>query len=86
MDMVPFQILTYHLALENKADPDFPRNILKAVTVKPNRALVILVALLVRILDICVFIADEIYVYVTFQLIVGSPFCLLFANQMFFMI
>jgi hypothetical protein len=46
MDVVPFQILTYHLALENKADPDYPRNILKAVTVKPNRALMILVALL----------------------------------------
>lgn len=61
MDVVPFQILTYHLALENKADPDFPRNILKAVTLKPNRALVILVALLMTLitsvnqsLDICV--------------------------------
>jgi hypothetical protein len=49
MDVVPLQILTYHLVLENKADPDYPRNVLKAVTVKPNRALVILVALLVTL-------------------------------------
>jgi glucosamine 6-phosphate synthetase-like amidotransferase/phosphosugar isomerase protein len=49
MDVVPFQIPTYHLALENKADPDYPRNILKAVTVKPNRALIIPVALLVTL-------------------------------------
>ena len=61
MDVLPFQILTYHLALENKADPDFPRNIFKAVTLKPNRALASLVPLLMtlitsvnQLLDICV--------------------------------
>lgn len=34
LEVIPFQILAYHLALGNKADPDYPRNLAKSVTVK----------------------------------------------------
>ncbi len=32
--VIPLQILVYHLALYNNADPDYPRNLAKSVTVK----------------------------------------------------
>ena len=31
--VVPFQLLAYYLSLENKNDPDFPRNLAKSVVV-----------------------------------------------------
>ena len=34
LEVVPFQILAYHLALRRNADPDYPRNLAKSVTVK----------------------------------------------------
>lgn len=34
VEVVPLQLLAYHLALERHADPDFPRNLAKSVTVK----------------------------------------------------
>jgi glutamine---fructose-6-phosphate transaminase (isomerizing) len=34
VEIVPLQLLAYHLALERNADPDFPRNLAKSVTVK----------------------------------------------------
>jgi glutamine---fructose-6-phosphate transaminase (isomerizing) len=34
VEVVPLQLLAYHLALERNADPDFPRNLAKSVTVK----------------------------------------------------
>ena len=34
VEVVPLQLLSYHLALERNADPDFPRNLAKSVTVK----------------------------------------------------
>jgi glutamine---fructose-6-phosphate transaminase (isomerizing) len=34
IEVVPFQILAYYLALARNADPDYPRNLAKSVTVK----------------------------------------------------
>jgi glutamine---fructose-6-phosphate transaminase (isomerizing) len=34
LEVIPFQILAYYLALGNKANPDYPRNLAKSVTVK----------------------------------------------------
>jgi glucosamine--fructose-6-phosphate aminotransferase (isomerizing) len=34
IEVVPLQIFSYYLALQNNADPDFPRNLAKSVTVK----------------------------------------------------
>lgn len=34
LEIVPIQILSYFAALENNADPDYPRNLAKSVTVK----------------------------------------------------
>ena len=34
VEIAPLQLLAYHLALERNADPDFPRNLAKSVTVK----------------------------------------------------
>jgi len=34
VEIVPLQLLSYYLALEKKADPDYPRNLAKSVTVK----------------------------------------------------
>ncbi len=34
VEVVPLQILAYYLALKKKADPDYPRNLAKSVTVK----------------------------------------------------
>lgn len=34
LEVVPFQILAYYLALRNNANPDYPRNLAKSVTVK----------------------------------------------------
>ncbi|MGA2666239.1 MAG: glutamine--fructose-6-phosphate transaminase (isomerizing), partial [Nitrososphaerales archaeon] len=34
VELVPLQLLSYYLALERKADPDYPRNLAKSVTVK----------------------------------------------------
>jgi glutamine---fructose-6-phosphate transaminase (isomerizing) len=34
IEVLPFQILAYYLALANNADPDYPRNLAKSVTVK----------------------------------------------------
>jgi glucosamine--fructose-6-phosphate aminotransferase (isomerizing) len=34
VEVVPLQLLAYHLALERNANPDFPRNLAKSVTVK----------------------------------------------------
>lgn len=34
VEVVPLQLLSYHLALERNANPDFPRNLAKSVTVK----------------------------------------------------
>ena len=34
VEIVPFQLLAYHTALERGADPDYPRNLAKCVTVK----------------------------------------------------
>jgi len=34
VEVVPFQALAYYLAVERNADPDYPRNLAKSVTVK----------------------------------------------------
>jgi glucosamine--fructose-6-phosphate aminotransferase (isomerizing) len=34
VEVIPFQILAYYLALEKEANPDYPRNLAKSVTVK----------------------------------------------------
>lgn len=34
VEVIPLQMLAYHLALYNNADPDYPRNLAKSVTVK----------------------------------------------------
>jgi glucosamine--fructose-6-phosphate aminotransferase (isomerizing) len=34
IEVIPLQILAYYLALKKKADPDYPRNLAKSVTVK----------------------------------------------------
>ena len=34
VEVIPLQLLAYHLALERNANPDFPRNLAKSVTVK----------------------------------------------------
>ena len=34
VELIPLQLLSYYLALEKKADPDYPRNLAKSVTVK----------------------------------------------------
>jgi glucosamine--fructose-6-phosphate aminotransferase (isomerizing) len=34
LEVVPFQMIAYYLALKKKADPDYPRNLAKSVTVK----------------------------------------------------
>ena len=34
IEIIPLQLLAYHLALKKKADPDYPRNLAKSVTVK----------------------------------------------------
>ena len=34
IEVIPFQLLAYHLALVSNADPDYPRNLAKSVTVK----------------------------------------------------
>ena len=33
-EIIPIQLLTYYSALEKDADPDYPRNLAKSVTVK----------------------------------------------------
>ena len=33
LSIIPFQLFAYYLALENKNDPDFPRNLAKSVVV-----------------------------------------------------
>jgi len=35
LNMVPLQLLSYHLAVMHGVDVDFPRNLAKAVTVSP---------------------------------------------------
>jgi glucosamine--fructose-6-phosphate aminotransferase (isomerizing) len=34
VEVIPLQILAYQLALANNADPDYPRNLAKSVTVR----------------------------------------------------
>jgi glucosamine--fructose-6-phosphate aminotransferase (isomerizing) len=34
IEVLPFQIIAYYLALAKNADPDYPRNLAKSVTVK----------------------------------------------------
>jgi glucosamine--fructose-6-phosphate aminotransferase (isomerizing) len=34
IEIIPLQLLAYHLALKKNADPDYPRNLAKSVTVK----------------------------------------------------
>ncbi|MEO9320556.1 MAG: glutamine--fructose-6-phosphate transaminase (isomerizing) [Nitrososphaera sp.] len=34
IETIPLQLLSYYLALQNNADPDFPRNLAKSVTVR----------------------------------------------------
>jgi glucosamine--fructose-6-phosphate aminotransferase (isomerizing) len=34
LEVIPLQIFSYHLALQNNVDPDFPRNLAKSVTVR----------------------------------------------------
>ncbi|MGH9979872.1 MAG: glutamine--fructose-6-phosphate transaminase (isomerizing) [Nitrososphaeraceae archaeon] len=34
LEVIPFQMIAYYLALEKKANPDYPRNLAKSVTVK----------------------------------------------------
>jgi glucosamine--fructose-6-phosphate aminotransferase (isomerizing) len=34
VEIIPFQLLAYHTALERGEDPDYPRNLAKCVTVK----------------------------------------------------
>lgn len=38
LNMVPLQLLSYHLAVMHGVDVDFPRNLAKAVTVCPRTA------------------------------------------------
>jgi glutamine---fructose-6-phosphate transaminase (isomerizing) len=35
LNMIPLQLLSYHLAVMHGVDVDFPRNLAKAVTVHP---------------------------------------------------
>ena len=35
LNMIPLQLLSYHLAVMHGVDVDFPRNLAKAVTVLP---------------------------------------------------
>jgi glucosamine--fructose-6-phosphate aminotransferase (isomerizing) len=34
VEIIPLQLFSYYLALHNDADPDFPRNLAKSVTVR----------------------------------------------------
>jgi glucosamine--fructose-6-phosphate aminotransferase (isomerizing) len=34
LEVIPFQMIAYYIALEKNADPDYPRNLAKSVTVK----------------------------------------------------
>ena len=34
IEIIPIQILSYYLALKKNANPDYPRNLAKSVTVK----------------------------------------------------
>jgi glucosamine--fructose-6-phosphate aminotransferase (isomerizing) len=34
VEVIPFQLVAYYLALMSNADPDYPRNLAKSVTVK----------------------------------------------------
>lgn len=34
IEIIPIQILSYYLAIKNNANPDYPRNLAKSVTVK----------------------------------------------------
>jgi glutamine---fructose-6-phosphate transaminase (isomerizing) len=34
LEVIPFQMIAYYLALEKNANPDYPRNLAKSVTVK----------------------------------------------------
>jgi glucosamine--fructose-6-phosphate aminotransferase (isomerizing) len=34
VEVIPLQILAYQMALANNADPDYPRNLAKSVTVR----------------------------------------------------
>jgi glucosamine--fructose-6-phosphate aminotransferase (isomerizing) len=34
IEVIPLQLLAYYAALERQADPDYPRNLAKSVTVK----------------------------------------------------
>ena len=34
VEVIPLQLISYYLALQNNADPDFPRNLAKSVTVR----------------------------------------------------
>jgi glucosamine--fructose-6-phosphate aminotransferase (isomerizing) len=34
LEVIPFQMIAYYLALEKDANPDYPRNLAKSVTVK----------------------------------------------------
>jgi glutamine---fructose-6-phosphate transaminase (isomerizing) len=34
LEVIPLQLLAYHLALYNNANPDYPRNLAKCVTVR----------------------------------------------------
>jgi glucosamine--fructose-6-phosphate aminotransferase (isomerizing) len=34
VEIIPLQLFSYYLALQNNADPDFPRNLAKSVTVR----------------------------------------------------
>lgn len=43
LNMVPLQLLSYHLAVMHGVDVDFPRNLAKAVTVRILRATLLIV-------------------------------------------
>jgi glucosamine--fructose-6-phosphate aminotransferase (isomerizing) len=34
VEIIPLQLFSYYLALQNNANPDFPRNLAKSVTVR----------------------------------------------------
>jgi glucosamine--fructose-6-phosphate aminotransferase (isomerizing) len=34
VEMIPMQLLAYYLAIHRNANPDYPRNLAKSVTVK----------------------------------------------------
>jgi len=34
LEVIPLQLFSYYLALQNNTDPDFPRNLAKSVTVR----------------------------------------------------